>query len=210
MSRARQIVAAGAVAVAAGVGIFVVVSGGSDDPPDDGVRTVQPGAPGEPSQEIDDGNVEAPDHTQADITFMQQMIVHHQQALAMTALVAERSTRDDLPLLAERITLSQEDEITRLAGWLTARELDVPAGHEAHGSMPGMATPEQLAQLEAAQGPAFDQLFLDLMIAHHQGALTMVADLYHAGGGLEPEADRFAREIEADQTVEINRMEELL
>jgi uncharacterized protein (DUF305 family) len=180
-----------------------------DDPPDDGVRTVQPGAPGEASREIDGTDVEAPDHTEADVAFMQQMIGHHRQALAMTALVAERSERDDLPLLAERITLSQEDEIERLTEWLTARDETVPADHDAHGSMPGMATPEQLAQLEGARGPAFDQLFLDLMITHHQGALTMVADLYRAGGGLEPEADRFAREIEADQAVEINRMDEI-
>ena len=75
--------------------------------------------------------------------------------------------------------------------------------------MPGMATPEQLAELDAARGPAFDALFLDLMIAHHQGALVMVEELYAAGGGSEPAVDHFAREVEADQTIEIARMTDM-
>jgi uncharacterized protein (DUF305 family) len=205
-------VIAGAVAVAAGVGVFLAVGGSADD---DGVRTVQPGAPGEPGRELDDdeaADIEAPDHNAADVSFMQRMIVHHRQALVMTALVADRTERDDLPLLAERITVSQEDEIERLSMWLTDRDEAVPddGDHQDHAGMPGMATAEQLTELEEAQAPAFERLFLGLMIAHHQGALTMVADLYAAGGGLEPEADRFAREIEADQTTEIGRLQELL
>ena len=207
-------VIAGAVAVAAGVGVFLAVGGEGDD---GGVRTVQPGAPGEPGRELDDdeaAGIEAPDHNAADVSFMQRMIVHHRQALTMTALVADRTERDDLPLLAERITVSQEDEIERLSRWLTDRDEAVPddaddGDHQDHTGMPGMATAAQLAQLEQAQGPAFERLFLDLMIVHHQGALTMVTDLYAAGGGLEPEADRFAREIEADQATEIGRLQEL-
>jgi uncharacterized protein (DUF305 family) len=76
--------------------------------------------------------------------------------------------------------------------------------------MPGMATADDLARLGAASGPAFDRLFLELMIAHHTGALTMVTDLYASGAGLEPQVDAIAREVEADQTIEIGRMEELL
>ena len=76
--------------------------------------------------------------------------------------------------------------------------------------MPGMATLEQLAALDAARGPAFDAQFLELMIAHHQGALTMVEELYAAGGGVEPEADALAREVEADQAIEITRMTAML
>jgi uncharacterized protein (DUF305 family) len=201
---------AGAVALGA-------CSGDDDggDAGDDGPRTVQPGAPGEEGRELTDEEaaaVEPPEHAAVDTAFVQDMIAHHQQALAMTALVDGRTDSDDLPLLAERQDVSQEDEVERLTAWLTDRGEDVPAAdaHRDHPAMPGMATPEQLAELEAAEGPAFDRLFLELMIAHHQGAITMVADLYEAGGGLEPAVDGFAREIEADQAIEIDRMQELL
>jgi uncharacterized protein (DUF305 family) len=176
---------------------------------------VQPGAPGEPSRELgdDEAAVEVPEHTALDTAFMQDMVVHHRQALAMTAMVADRTDRDDLPVLAERITETQETEIDQVERWLTDRGEDIPGDdedHAAHEGMPGMATAAQLDRLEGASGPAFDRLFLDLMIAHHQGALTMVEQLYAAGGGLEPAADRFARDVEADQDVEILRMQELL
>src|SRR5690606_3892572 len=156
--------------------------------------------------------IDAPEHTPDDTAFMQDMLVHHQQALDMAALVAERTDQDDLPLLAERITVSQETEIEQIETWLTSRGEDLPdadADHD-HGQAPGMATAEQLAQLEQASGADFDRLFLDLMIAHHEGALTMVDDLYASGGGLEPAADAVAREIEATQSIEILRMQELL
>jgi uncharacterized protein (DUF305 family) len=213
------------VVLAAGTGIVVaaLVGGGSGDSGDggsrrdDGARTVQPGAPGEPSRELDDDEapVEVPEHNPTDTAFMQDMVVHHRQALAMTALVADRTDRDDLPVLAERITETQETEIDQVERWLDDRGEEVPAededqDHAAHDRMPGMATPAQLDRLEASSGPAFDRLFLDLMVAHHQGALTMVEQLYAAGGGLEPAADRFARDVEADQDVEILRMQELL
>jgi len=192
-------------------------SGGSGD--SDQARTVQPGAPGEPSRELSDDEataVTAPEHTPADTEFMQHMIVHHRQALDMAALVDDRTDRDDLPVLAQRITETQETEIAQIETWLTDRDEEIPADdaletdHAFHDGMPGMATPEQLEDLEAAQGAAFDRLFLDLMIAHHQGALTMVTDLRDAGGGVEPAADRFARDVDADQSIEITRMQELL
>jgi uncharacterized protein (DUF305 family) len=182
---------------------------------DDQARTVQPGAPGEPTRELDDdeAEVEAPEHTEADTAFVQHMIVHHQQALEMAGLVADRSGRDDLPTMAERIVESQESEIALMEKWLADRGEDPPDPadpvHADHELMPGMATSAQLADLEAARGPAFDALFLDLMLAHHQGALTMVEDLYASGGGLEPAADRLAREVEADQSIEIGRMQDL-
>jgi uncharacterized protein (DUF305 family) len=219
VSRSRRIVVAVAVTatVVSGLAAGVVIAGGSDGDADDGggVRTVQPGAPGEDGRELSDDELaalDAPQHAAADTAFMQAMLAHHQQALDMAALVAERSPRDDLPLLAERITVSQEAEIEQIEEWLTARSEEVPdeAGHEHDDPVPGMATPEQLAQLEAAQGAAFDRLFLDLMIAHHQGALAMVDELYRAGGGLEPAADALAREVEASQGIEILRMQELL
>jgi uncharacterized protein (DUF305 family) len=212
------VAAAVGVTVAAGVaGAFAVArgSGGSDDDrAGDSVRTVQPGAPGEGGRELSDDDVagiETPGHTPADTGFMQGMLVHHAQALEMAALVDERTSSDDMPILAERITVSQEAEIALIEQWLTDRDEAVPEAtdHDRHDLMPGMATPQQLDELDAARGPAFDALFLDLMIAHHQGALVMVEELYRAGAGLEPAVDGFAREVEADQTIEIMRMTDM-
>ena len=178
--------------------------GDGDDGADDGPRTVQPGAPGEEGRELSDEEaaaIDVPAHTPADTAFVQGMIAVHQGRHGQRLLV-----------LAERVRVSQEDEIARLETWLTDRGEDVPAAdaHRHHDPMPGMATPEQLAQLDAARDAAFDRLFLELMIAHHQGAVTMVEQLYGSGGGLEPVADDLARDIEADQTIEIGRMQELL
>jgi uncharacterized protein (DUF305 family) len=207
--------------------VVAALAGGGDGDGDSGgdapdrARTVQPGAPGEDSRELTDDeadDLESPGHTPADTAFMQHMIVHHRQALAMTALVADRSDRDDLPVLALRITETQETEIDQMSGWLTERDEEVPAdaedgtdgGHGEHAGMPGMATAAQLDDLADARGTAFDRQFLELMIAHHQGALTMVSELREDGGGVEPAADRFARDAESDQSIEITRMQELL
>ena len=221
MAPSRRVLAAAAVGVVAAAALVgaTVVAGGSDDDgagesASDDVRTVQPGAPGEDGRALTDEDVAdlgTPGHTAADTEFMQGMLVHHGQALAMTALVDDRTDSEDVPLLAERITVSQEAEIAIVEQWLTDRGEEVPeaAAHAEHERMAGMATPEQLARLEAARGPAFDALFLELMIAHHQGALTMVDELYTAGGGVEPAADAFAREVEADQAIEIARMTDM-
>ena len=149
---------------------------------------------------------------------MQGMIAHHAQALAMTRLVRTRTTAADLRTLAERIDRSQRDEIDLMARWLSARGQPVPdtthlaAGHDdpAH-RMPGMLTPEQMRALEESRGGAFDRIFLELMIQHHQGALTMVQQLLsRPGGGQDPEAYRFASDVDADQRAEIARMRSLL
>ena len=218
MSRSRRIAVAVALAatVVSGVVAGVLVAGGSgDDGGADRARTVQPGAPGDDGRELTDEEAAAlgaPEHTPADTAFMQGMIAHHRQALEMTGLVEGRTGRDDVPLLAERITVAQEAEIELMEQWLTDRgeEAPGPTSHEHHELMPGMATADQLDALERAQGDEFDRLFLVLMIAHHQGALTMADELYTAGGGLEPAVDGFAREVEADQSIEIIRMQELL
>jgi uncharacterized protein (DUF305 family) len=209
--------------VVAGIVVAGCSGGGDDDSGGDGAsgndqaRTVQPGAPGEPTRELSDdeaADITVPEHTADDTAFMQHMIVHHRQALDMAGLVADRTERDDLPVLAERITETQESEIALMEEWLTERDEEVPSDdagdHAFHAGMPGMASDEQLQELEDARGAAFDRQFLDLMIAHHQGALTMVVELYEAGGGLEPEADRVARDAEADQNIEITRMQELV
>ncbi|HEV2149680.1 MAG TPA: DUF305 domain-containing protein [Longimicrobiaceae bacterium] len=158
-------------------------------------------------------------YTGADVRFMQGMIAHHAQALAMTALAPARSRREDVRLLAERIEVSQEDEIAAMRRWLEKRGEAVPgpdAHHGHHGSgghalMPGMLTPEELARLAAVTGSAFDRLFLESMIRHHEGALVMVRELFASrGAGQEPEIFQFATEVDADQRVEIARMRAML
>jgi uncharacterized protein (DUF305 family) len=225
VNRSRLVLGAAVVAiVGAGVATGAVVADGSGDGSDgaaegDGPRVVQPGAPGEESRELaeeDLADLDGPPHTDADVRFMQGMILHHRQALAMTGLVEERTGSADIPLLADRITISQEAEIELMEQWLDDRGEELPdedAGHEQHndgGLMPGMLTDGQLQELSRARGVAFDRLFLERMISHHQGALQMVDELYTAGGGLEPAADRFARDAAADQSIEIGRMQDLL
>lgn len=159
-----------------------------------------------------------PMHTAADVAFMTGMIAHHQQALVMVEMVADRTTSRDIRLLALRIELSQTDEINLMKSWLRARRQPVPgegehAGHEmgAGHLMPGMLTDDELARLRAARGADFDKLFLQMMIKHHEGAITMVADLFASeGGGQEPEMYAFASEVDGDQQMEITRMRRLL
>jgi uncharacterized protein (DUF305 family) len=145
-----------------------------------------------------------------DVAFLQAMIGHHAQALDMTALVAGRSERPIIARLAERIRASQVAEIGQMRRWLTARnESDTTPEHHAH--MPGMLTADEMRRLERAQGDAFDRLFLELMIRHHEGALTMVADLLATeSAGLDPEVFRLASEVDADQRAEIARMQQIL
>jgi uncharacterized protein (DUF305 family) len=183
------------------------------------VGVVQPGAPGEPSRILSQDEleqVEAPPHKQADIDFMQGMIHHHAQALVMTSMVRDRAASRDLTILARRIELAQETEIETMDRWLTQRDEEVPDAedhrndHGGRGLMPGMVGHEQLEKLAATDGRRFDQRLLEYMIRHHQGALTMVAQLRADNGGVEPEIDLFARHVDSDQNIEINRMAGLL
>jgi uncharacterized protein (DUF305 family) len=179
---------------------------------------VQPGAPGEPSRPIsvekavDLARVE---HTPADVRFMQEMIGHHAQALEMTALVASRTSREEMKLLARRIEISQADEIKMMQTWLTDRGQPAPDvhAHHAHGAklMPGMLTPEEMKRLADAKGAEFDRLFLEFMIKHHDGALIMVRNLFdNNGAGQESEVFAFVSDVEADQQMEIDRMNAML
>lgn len=173
----------------------------------------------------------APAHTDADVEFVRHMIMHHAQALDMAALVSDRAENDVIRLLAERIEVSQRDEIAMMEQWLRNRGaqagMDHPAGHAGSGEhagmharhhpagggtmMPGMMTPEEMANLAAATGMAFDRLFLESMIRHHEGALVMVAELFSTpGAGQEPEIYQLASEIDSDQRMEIERMRRLL
>ena len=152
-------------------------------------------------------------YTLADVRFVQGMIHHHAQALHMTALVRARAGSEDIRLLARRMEISQQAELEQLRGWLRARGRAVPSQHRVHGGatmMPGMLTEPELRQLAAARGDAFDRLFLRFMIRHHEGAMTMVARLFAADSGNEPEVSALARHVDADQQVEIARMREAL
>jgi uncharacterized protein (DUF305 family) len=171
-----------------------------------------------------------PSYTAADVRFMQGMIGHHAQALAMTALIPTRSSRQDIRMLGQRITVSQKDEIAMMQQWLRDRHQQVPARDAQPGGqamagnsmnmpgmamsdtlMPGMLTSEQLAELAKTTGDEFDKLFLADMIRHHEGALVMVKSLLGTtGSGQEAEVFRFASEVDTDQRAEIARMNALL
>lgn len=174
---------------------------------------VQPGAPGQPSLTIDANravDLSKVRFTPADVEFMQGMISHHAQAIEMTDLLKTRSERDVMRKLAERIDISQADEINMMQQWLVARGQIAPDQHAHHHEgmmMPGMLTPDQMAKLGAAHGADFDRLFLEGMIAHHQGALTMVEELVKLpGAAQESEIFGFVSDVEADQSAEIARM----
>ena len=148
---------------------------------------------------------------------MQGMIAHHAQALDMAGLVPSRSSHPGVKLLAERIDVSQRGEIDLMRRWLRKRGQAVPApdanAHAVtgHGElMPGMLTHEQLLQLAAARGTAFDRLFLQQMIRHHEGALQMVSQLLATNRNLDAETFRFVSDVDADQRAEIQRMQSLL
>ena len=189
----------------------------SEEPSTDKAPVVQLGGPGESSRTLSEGDLadlaDAGAHTPADVEFARNMIPHHRQALAMTALVPDRSQSRDLSLLAERMEVAQTDEIAQLEQWLTARDEQVPGDHHHdadEASMPGMLTDAELAKLAAAEGRRFERLFLQLMIRHHEGAIVMVQQLVDAGGGQEPTMFALAQHIDADQRVEIGRMRSML
>jgi len=177
-----------------------------------------PGAPGQPTQVIsaaaatDLSNVE---YTGADIKFMQGMIGHHAQAVEMVALVPSRTASDDIRKLALRIDVSQKDEMGMMREWLQARSQQIPdpRAHHMMGAalMPGMLTAEEMERLAAASGAEFDRLFLEGMIKHHMGAITMVHELFAtAGAGQTPDIYSYASDVDADQRMEIDRMGSLL
>ena len=180
---------------------------------------IQPGAPGQPSRLI--SAEEASDlanlsFTDADVKFMQGMISHHAQAVEMGALVEGRTNREALIAMAQRISISQEDEMSMMRGWLEDRGLDVPDEHAHHSMseddlMPGMLSPEDFAQLTAAEGPQFDSFFLQFMIDHHEGALEMVETLLDQPGSAQDSVIyEFTTDVTADQTSEIERMSAML
>ena len=182
------------------------------------VPIIQPGAPGQPGRIItaeEAADLASIQYSAGDVMFLQGMISHHAQAMEMSALVASRSNREAMELLAERISLSQEDEISMMLDWLRDRGLDVP-GMDAHHAddydlMPGMLSDEDFAQLEAAAGDEFDRLFLEFMIEHHEGALEMVENLLdQRGAAQDPVLYAFTSDVTSDQSAEIDRMDLML
>ena len=183
------------------------------------VPIVQPGAPGEATQELDAEtavNIANSSYTVADVDFMQDMIIHHHQALVMSRLAAQSTNNQAILDLAGRIDVSQKDEISFMQGWLKKREEQVPdptAEHSehTHHTMIGMATPEQMTQLGESKSTDFDRLFLTLMIDHHDGAIKMVEELSdQPGSAYDPILNEFVSDITNDQAVEIERMNALL
>lgn len=159
---------------------------------------------------------------EADVRFMSGMIPHHAQAVKIAQWAETHTTRRDVRVLAARIVVAQRDEIELMQTWLRDRGQPVPAADATHARivmggmehdmlMPGMLSDEELAQLNAARGAAFDRLFLVFMIRHHEGALTMVEELFGSHGAAQDEVVfRFASDVFADQTTEIDRMQTML
>lgn len=167
-------------------------------------------------------------YNRADVDFMTGMIHHHAQALEMAAMAPSHGASPQVQTLAARIINGQKGEIRLMSDWLDDRDQPVPeiahdtmgtgmhTGHamhggDHHGMMPGMLTPEQMEALDAARGAEFDRLFLSFMIQHHQGALTMVEELFSSYGAAQGDAIyRIASGVEADQMAEIDRMQQML
>ena len=165
-----------------------------------------------------------PPRSVKDVEFMQGMIMHHAQAVEMTALIESHTQNKDIRLLGARISQSQSDEMTFMKRWLEARgestSMPMPNTHDMPGMdmdshhhmlMPGMLTKKQMDALKNARGAEFDHLFLTGMIQHHTGALTMVKDLFNtAGAGQDAEVFNFATDVDSGQRAEIRRMETIL
>jgi uncharacterized protein (DUF305 family) len=163
-----------------------------------------------------------PAPNQADVDFIRGMIGHHAQALVMAGWAPTHGASASIQTLASRITNAQRDEIASMQNWLRDRNLPVPEakpgpmrmmmnGMEHDMLMPGMLTDEQMKELEAARGPAFDRLFLRDMIQHHEGAVTMVQALFDTpGAAQEQSVFKLASDVSADQTTEIARMRKML
>ena len=183
---------------------------------------VQPGAPGQPSKQLPTSTKGTlPPLSKADVDFMQGMIMHHSQAVEMTALIPSHTQNKDLRMLGAKISSSQSDEIKFMQRWLAARgqstsmpQQDMPGmdmSRQPMALMPGMLTPEQMEALRNAKGAEFDRLFLTGMIQHHNGALIMVKDLFDtAGAGQDADIFNFATDADNTQRAEIKIMQSML
>lgn len=206
-------------AVALACLLSLSVSAQQAEPP--GPVVVQPGAPGQPTRTLPSSTrATLPPHSTADVKFMQGMIMHHAQAVEMTALIESHTQNKELRSLGARISSSQSDEMNFMKRWLAAR--GEPAAPEMphmqgkhtqdhHMLMPGMLTAKEMEALKKARGKEFDRLFLKGMIQHHNGALIMVKELFDtAGAGQDAELFNFASDVDSGQRAEIRAMETML
>ena len=195
------------------------ISAQQAEPP--GPVVVQPGAPGQATKTLPAStHAKLPLTSPKDVEFMQGMIMHHAQAVEMTALIDSHTQNKELHTLGARISRSQSDEMDFMGRWLAARgESTSMAMHHMPGMdmssdsmlMPGMLTEKQMTALRNAKGKEFDRLFLTGMIQHHNGALTMVKDLFDtAGAGQDAELFNFATDVDSGQRAEIKIMQTML
>lgn len=156
-------------------------------------------------------------HNQADISFAQSMIPHHAQAIAMSKMAVQRASSSQVKDLAARIQAAQQPEIDQMSRWLRTWNAPVPSTdmgdmgqmeHGVNGAMPGMMSSDQMRQLGQASGEAFDRMFLQMMIGHHQGAITMAKT--ELSQGQNPDARQLAQRIIDAQQREITEMQTLL
>ncbi|WP_219466503.1 DUF305 domain-containing protein [Nonomuraea rhizosphaerae] len=179
---------------------------------EDTAPVIAPGRPGEEARTLSPSEaataVPSQQANATDVRFMQNMIVHHRQALDMSLMAPTRASDEAIKRLASRINQVQGPEIAMMTDWLKSQGQQVPEHHAAHQNMPGMATPEQLAGLKAATGTAFDELFVQLMTAHHQGAIVMSTEEITKGSHLR--VQEIAEDIAVSQAAEIRRMRQLL
>lgn len=177
---------------------------------------VRPGAPGEATKVLPAGTrATLPPVSAKDVEFMQGMIMHHAQAVEMTAMIADRTKNKDVILIGERISKSQSDEIVFMKQWLAVRGESFEMDHSSHGGhstlMPGMLTKREMEAMKKASAAEFDRLFLEGMIKHHLGAIDMVDDLHKTpGAGHNAEIFSFATDVDTGQRAEIKSMETVL
>lgn len=207
--------ATGVCAVLA-LGVLAACSTEPPPPPSNSVPVVVPGKPGEEASTIAPGEATVPGQpapNDADIQFVENMITHHQQAVWMAELAPDRASSRDVKGLASRIKDVQRPEIDMMNRWLSQHSIptiapDAPHGGHGGGAMPGMATSQQLEELRNAKGADFDTRFLNLMIAHHKGALTMAEEVRNAG--VDTRVQELVDDIVAEQSADIRRMEKWL
>ncbi|MFE9249132.1 DUF305 domain-containing protein [Streptomyces sp. NPDC007088] len=210
--RAGGLLAAGALCLALALTGCDSGAEGADAKPDaaaGGPSVIAPGRPGEAARTLSPQAArksEDDSPNSADFRYVTRMIEHHEQALTLTGLVPDRAGSGAVERLARRIAAAQGPETEAMKGWLAnngGKDKQRSGGHD-HASMPGMATPEQLRTLRAARGAAFDKLFLKLMIAHHEGAVTMATEVLAQGNNLQVE--EMADDVVSQQSSEIHRM----
>lgn len=185
------------------VAVVLAAGCGTGNAADDNEHDNDNASPASPAAEAQEG------FNAADVEFAQNMIVHHEQALAMAELAETRASDPELVALAGDIWAAQQPEITTMTGWLDTwgEPVEPPGGHEQPG-MPGMAPGDEMAALEKAAGVEFDRSFTRMMIAHHDGAIEMAGQV--RTDGVNRDVDALAATIAQTQQAEVVRLEGIL